>query len=171
MAKAARKTKPEAPGDFTDRLRAASTFGDARVELLPGERRAALNTRRRRSKASIWLQHHWVGEREAAALMRYELLIDACNYESTRSCCDNSVRGGGGGMPPAVVRARHDRAIAANAVEHQVWLMGVVGMMSDEGDPDECRQRLFGGSREFAEGEARRAVLGVAGDLARHFGA
>ena len=103
--------------------------------------------------------------------MRYEQVCDACGFGNVRSCCDNSVRGNGDGMPPAVAIARDDRARAANAVRNQVWLMAVSAMMEDEGDPDECRARLFGGSREQSERDARRAVGQVAFDLAEYYGA
>lgn len=172
MAKRARKaTQQAASGDFTDQLRQGDGFTDAAVILGFGEtRRVASTTRRRQSRVVRWRSDGWIDERGAASILRFELLQDACGYGSVRSCCDNSV-GGGGGMPPAVVRARQMRAQAANAVSDQVALMAVVEMLADEGEPEALRKRLFGGVGVCATNAAQRAVRAVAGDLAHYFGA
>jgi hypothetical protein len=174
MGKRARKVAQDttATGDFTDQLRQRSDFADARTELRPGEtRRVALTTRRRQSRVVRWRADGWVDERGAASILRFELLQDACGYDRVRSCCDNSVRGGGDGMPPMVVRARQARSQAANAVRDQVALMAVVEMLADEGKPEAIRRRLFGGAADSATVAARWAVRSVAADLAGYFGA
>lgn len=171
MSKTKAKPKHAETGDFTDALRAGDAFTETRVELRPGERRTASTTRRRSSHVVRWHRDGWIDTNEAASLLRFELLQDACGYGSVRSCCDNTVSSGGGGMPPAVARARIDRARAANAVADQVALMAVVEMLADESAPEALRARLFGCVGVGATEAAKRAVRAVGRDLAGYFGA
>lgn len=170
MSKTKAKPKPVEAGDFTDAIRAGPDYAEVRVDLRPGERRVALVTRRRQSRAVRWHSDGWIDQNEAASILRFELLQDACLYGSVRSSCDVSVRGNGDGLPPAVARARLDRARAANAVADQVALMAVVEMLADEGPPEAVRTRLFGRVGVCVTEAAKRAVKAVGRDLAAYYG-
>ena len=134
-----------------------------------------LKVPRRLSRALRFRKDGWTDDAGAASLLRYELLVESSGYGHTRSCIDNSPRGGAGDMPQRVIRARVELASVRNGVVRAgvlaYALMVTHELLFAETPPDVTREQLVGGPRERCLAETRGIVGAVASALTMVFDA
>jgi len=144
MAKAKRKPPPQLVGDFTDAIRAGEGYSDARVVMMPGERkRVALHTRRRQCPAMRW---GWLSKHQQAAIVLLEDARDSAGLDTVRSAlCPPT--GGDGARPERVAIKRARFNSLCDAVRNKLALAMVDEALRnpDRETIDQIAERWFGG--------------------------
>ena len=187
MGRAKRQAKPKQPvaaNDPTPERMARDDFEVVQAVRMPGEQLGAngvATTARRQASRVLRMQKEgWITRNEAAALVRYEGMIEAAGYGGGRSCLDNSPSSGGGleGAIDKLAGARLALGKVHNAVEGPdgrgvVPLLFVKAVLAPYGSETitDVMDRQLRGPRADRREMARLYCAFVAGRLVTHFGA